>query len=117
MLMTQYAWSMVVDQHGGKKITLVQLSDEKTLTFFIANPDVDDDRVASHMDSLTDEQCEQFFDETLSIDERKARQKQRKEQRRKEQAELEAMVAAQKAEVARRRAEEKAAEKARKSKR
>jgi hypothetical protein len=116
MLMTEYAWSMLMDKNGGKHITLVQLSDEKKLEFFIANPDVDSIRVSEHMDSLTDGQCEQFFDETLSIEERKERQKQRKEQRRKEQAELEAKVAAQKAEAARLRAEQKAAEKARKQK-
>jgi hypothetical protein len=115
MLMTQYAWSMVVDQQGGKRITLVQLADEKTLKFFIANPAVDDDRVAAHMDSLTDTQCEDFFDDTLSVEERKARQKARKEQRRKEQAELDAKMAAQKEESARLKAEEKAAEKARRA--
>jgi hypothetical protein len=116
MLMKEYAWSMWLDRENGKHITLVQLSDEKTLKFFIADPAVDADRVANHMDSLTDTQCEQFFDEALTVEERKERQKQRKEQRRKEQAELEAAMAAQKAEAARIRAEQKAAEKARKGK-
>jgi hypothetical protein len=116
MLATGYEWGMVVDAQGHKHITLCQLADEKILKFLIANPDVDDERVAAHMDSLTDLQCEDFFDETLTLEERKAKQKARKEQRRKEQAELEAAVAAQKAETTRLRAEQKAAEKARKGK-
>lgn len=115
-LMTQYDWTLVYSPESGTKIQLIQLSDNKMVGFYIANPAVNPKRVGNHMDSLTDDLCEQWFDEALSTEERKVKQKIRKEKARKEREELEARVALQAMETARLKKEEKEREKARKRK-
>lgn len=114
--MTQYDWVMTSSPQEGTRITLVQLASEKTFKFFLADRSLIPERVAEHMDSLTDDLCEQWFKENLSKEELKVRQAAFKAKQRQEREELEAKVAAQRAETARLKAEEKAAEKARKRK-
>lgn len=115
--MTKYTWTSVKVPDHGHFTFLIELETRKHIQFYTANPLVREEGIASHMNSLTDSLCEQWFDEALTVEERKAKQKARKEQQRKEREELEARVAAQKAEAARLKAEEKAAEKARRQQR
>ncbi len=111
--MTQYHWNLTLGGRGDKHITLVRNEDSAEIQFYIAIPG----GVAyleSHLNSLTDDHCEQWFDEKMSTEERKAKQAQRKEQAKKERAEMEANIAIQKEETARLKAAEKAAAKAKK---
>lgn len=112
--MTQYDYTMVDVPDDGMFITLVQLETNKEFKFYLrGNHNLKG--LASHMDSLTDSLCEQWFQADLSPEELKAKQKARKELARKERAELEERHKAQQAEASRLKAEEKALAKARKS--
>lgn len=109
--MTEYSWNLDVDDRGAKLITLKRNSDSATINFLVKVPG-GCEYLKNHMNSLTDDHCEQWFDERMSTEERKAKQALRKEQAKKERLEIEARVAEQKAEAARVKAEEKAAAKA-----
>lgn len=113
-LMTQFDFSMVVVPDDGTFITLVESETKKEKRFYIKG-NYNEVGLTSHMNSLTDSLCEQWFEESLTVEERKAKQKLRKEAAKKEREELDARDALLKAEAARIRAEQKAAEKARKA--
>ena len=110
-LMTEYSWNLAVDERGAKLVTLKRNSDSATINFLVKVPG-GSEYLSSHMNSLTDDHCEQWFDERMSTEERKAKQALRKERAKKERLEIEARVAEQKAEAARVKEEEKAAAKA-----
>ena len=112
--MTQYDFSMVTVPDDGTYITLVELSSGKEFKFY-QRGHYNQKALTSHMNSLTDSLCEQWFQGDLTVEELKARQKARKEQARKEREELEARHKAQQVEAARLKAEEKAAAKARRA--
>ena len=112
--MTQYDFSMVAVPDEGTYITLVELESKKEVKFFLKG-NYNERGLTSHMNSLTDSLCEQWFDEALSVEERKAKQKLRKEQARKEREEIEARVAAQKEAAALAKKAEKEAARARRA--
>lgn len=113
-LMTQYDFSMVTVPDDGTYITLVQLADGKEFKFYLRG-NYNTQALTSHMHSLTDSLCEQWFQGDLSVEELKARQKARKEAKRLEREELEAKAKIAAAEATRLKAEQKAADKARRA--
>ncbi len=104
--MTQYEWWMEVHPSKAKTVHITRKEDAKDLRFYIATSG-GEEYLRKHMDSLTDDHCEQWFDEQMSTEERKAKQVLRKERARLERLEIEARVAAQKAETLRLKTEEK----------
>jgi hypothetical protein len=59
--MTQYDYTMLQTEEG-TRIGLHELATGKTKTFWIGYP-IDLDRLANHMDSLTDDLCSSWFRE------------------------------------------------------
>lgn len=112
--MTQYDFSMVLVPDDGTYITLVELASNKEFKFYLRG-NYSTVALTSHMNSLTDSLCEQWFQGDLSVEELKARQKARKEAKRQEREEIEAKAKIAAAEATRLKAEEKAAARAKRA--
>lgn len=64
-LMTQYDYTVVLDGEGYPTITLTELATGKNKTFHLRHGKGPDyaERLAHHMDSLTDDLCSSWFNQ------------------------------------------------------